>query len=104
MIDQIDSAKVRRENLRWLLLMALYNARPADLVEAVLLSIAQAMYPDATPIETRRELDYLSDRKLVDLRKDPGGPWWGNLTRYGTDIVEYTIDCEPGIARPKKYW
>lgn len=103
-MDQIDNAKVRRESLRWLLLMALYNARPTDLVEGVLLMTAQAMFPDCTPIEIRRELDYLSDRKLVELRKDPAGPWWGNLTRYGTDIAEYTIDCEPGIARPKKYW
>jgi len=101
---EVDQAKVRRESLRWLLLLALYNAQPADLVEAVLLATAQAMFPDATPIEIRRALDYLSDRKLVDIRKEPSGPWWGNLTRYGTDIVEYTIDCEPGIARPKKYW
>lgn len=100
----IDQQKVRRESLRWLLLMAMYNAQPADLVEAVMLATAQAMYPDVTPIEIRRALDYLSDRRLVELRKDPSGPWWGNLTRYGTDIVEYTIDCEPGIARPAKYW
>ena len=25
-------------------------------------------------------------------------------SRYGVDIAEYTIDCEPGIARPAKYW
>lgn len=103
-MDQIDPAKVRRESMRWLLLLALYNARPVDLAEAVVLMTAQAMFPDATPLEIRRELDYLSDRKLVDLRKDPAGPWWGNLTRYGTDIVEYTVDCSAGIARPKKYW
>ena len=60
--------------------------------------------PDASPIEVRRELDYLGDRKLVELRKDPAGPWWGGLTRYGTDLAEYTVDCDPGIARPKKYW
>lgn len=104
MLDQLDMTKTRRENLRWLLILAMYNARPSDLVEAVMLSIAQTMYPDATPIEIRRELDYLGDRKLVELRKDPSGPWWGNLTRYGTDLAEYTSDCEPGIARPKKYW
>lgn len=101
---EIDPAKVRRENMRWLILLALYNARPADLAEQVVLMTAQAMFPDATPLEIRRELDYLSDRKLVEIRKDPAGPWWGNLTRYGTDIVEYTSDCQPGIARPAKYW
>lgn len=100
----IDAAKVRRENMRWLILLALYNARPMDLSEAVVLMTAQAMFTDATPLEIRRELDYLSDRKLVELRKEPSGAWWGNLTRYGTDIAEYTVDCDPGIARPKKYW
>ncbi len=104
MIEQIDTAKVRRESLRWLILLALYNARPVELVENVVLVTAQAIYPDATPLEIRRELDYLSDRKLVEIRKDPAGPWWGNLTRYGTDIAEYTSDCQPGIARPAKYW
>lgn len=104
MTAQIDMAKARRESLRWLLILAMYNARPSDLVEAVMLSIAQTIYPDSTAIEVRRELDYLADRKLVDLRKDPAGPWWGNLTRYGTDLAEYTVDCDPGIARPVKYW
>lgn len=103
-MDRIDTDKVRRESLRWLLLLALYNGAPNDVVEGVLLATARAMYPDATAIEIRRALDYLSDRELVDLRKDPSGPWWGNLTRYGTDIVEYTSDCRPGIARPQKYW
>ncbi len=23
---------------------------------------------------------------------------------HGTDLAEYTVDCEPGIARPVKYW
>jgi hypothetical protein len=100
----IDTAKVRREGLRWLILLALYNSRPFDLNESVVLHTAHAVYPDATLLEIRRELDYLADRKLVELRKDPAGPWWGNLTRYGTDIAEYTVDCAPGIARPAKYW
>lgn len=103
-MTSIDPAKVRRENMRWVLILTLYNARPSDLVEAVILATIQSLYPDATPLEVRRELDYLSDRELVDLRKDPSGPWWGNLTRCGTDMAEYTIPCEPGIARPEKYW
>jgi hypothetical protein len=103
-MEQIDSAKIRRESMRWLIILALYNARPIELAESVVLATAQAVYPDSTPLEIRRELDYLSDRKLVEIRKDPSGPWWGNLTRYGTDIAEYTVDCAPGIARPAKYW
>ena len=100
----IDTAKIRRETIRWYLILALYNARPEEIVEDVLQMTMQSIYPDATPIEVRKELDYLADRKLVSLKKEPSGRWWADLTRYGVDIAEYTLDCDPGIARPKKYW
>ena len=100
----VDQAKVRRESLRWLILLALNNARPLGAHESVVLATAQAIYADATPLEVRRELDYLADRELVKLVRLPSGPWHADLTRFGTDIAEYTIDCEPGIARPVKYW
>lgn len=100
----IDQAKIRRESLRWYLLLALYNARPEELSEGPIQMTMQSIYPDVTPIEVRRELDYLFSRDLVELRKEASGRWWGSLTRYGTDIAEYTIDCESGIARPAKYW
>ncbi|MGH8053577.1 MAG: hypothetical protein ACREP4_06630 [Stenotrophomonas sp.] len=86
------------------MLLALNHARPYGAYEEVLLATAQTMYPDATALELRRILDYLEDRRLVKLRKEPSGRWWSDLTRLGTDIVEYTVDCEPGIARPEKYW
>lgn len=100
----IDTAKVRREQLRWYLILALYNARPEELCEEVIQATMRGIYPDVTPVEVRQQLDYLSDCELVELRKEPSGRWWGNLTRTGTDLAEYTIDCEPGITRPVKYW
>ena len=100
----IDTAKVRRESMRWNILLTLNNARPIGAYEELVLSTIQAIYPDATALELRRELDYLADRKLVDLNKTPSGAWFADLTRYGVDIAEYTIDCAPGIARPEKYW
>lgn len=100
----IDHAKVRRENLRWYLILALYNASPQELCEEVIQGTMRSIYPDTSPVEVRQQLDYLADRDLVDLRKEPSGRWWGNLTRFGTDLAEYTVDCEPGIARPTKYW
>lgn len=103
-MQQVDMAKVRREQMRWVLLLALNNARPYGAYEQVLLATMQGVYPDATALEVRRELDYLADRKLVELRKEPSGRWWADLTRYGVDLAEYNIDCEPGIARPIKYW
>lgn len=100
----IDQAKVRRENMRWQILLTLNNARPIGAYEEVVLSVVQAMYPDATPLEVRREMDYLADRKLVGLRKEPSGRWFADLTRFGIDVAEYTVDVDPGIARPVKYW
>lgn len=101
---KIDADKIRREQTRWIVILALNHARPYGCYEEVVLATAQGVYPDATALEVRRALDYLEDRKLVSLRKEPSGRWWADLTRYGTDVAEYTIECEPGIARPEKYW
>lgn len=104
MSQHIDMARVRREALRWLILLTLNNARPIGAFEGLVLSVAQSEYPDATALELRRELDYLEGRELVKLDKQPTGRWHADLTRYGVDVAEYTIDCEPGISRPTKYW
>lgn len=99
----IDDDKQRREFGRWVLLLALNNASPIGAWEEVLLSTMQGMYPDTTKHEVRRELDYLAERALVHVRKEPSGRWFAKLTRAGTDVVEYTVECDPGIARPEKY-
>lgn len=103
-MNMIDPAKTRRESLRWYLLLTLNTSRPVDPHEAVVLATIQGIYPDATTMEVRRELDYLADRSLVTLNKEPNGVWICGLTHYGVDIVEYTVDCRPGIARPEQYW
>jgi hypothetical protein len=72
--------------------------------DSIALATVQGVYPDATELETRRELDYLADRELIDLDKMPDGRWIAKLNRAGVDLAEYTTDCEPGIARPEKYW
>lgn len=90
--------------MRWLIILTLNNARPIGAYEELVLATVQGMFPDATALEVRRELDYLADRGLVDLRKEPAGRWFADLTRLGVDLAEYTVDCDPGIARPPKYW
>lgn len=100
----IDHARLRRESLRWLILLTLNNARPLGAYEGLVLSVAQSEYPDATPLELRRELDYLDGRQLVKLDRQPSGRWHTQLTRHGVDLAEYSTECEPGIARPAKYW
>jgi hypothetical protein len=100
----VDYEKTRRESMRWIVLLTLHNASPIGAWEELILSTVQGMYPDATAHEVRRQLDYLSDRALVSLKKEPSGRWFADLTRDGTDVAEYTVECDPGIARPTKYW
>lgn len=98
----LDLDRTRREFSRWVLLLALYNGRPVETWEGVLVSTMQGVYSDATKREVRIELDYLEKRALVKIKRRPDGNWFAELTRSGEDVVEYTVDVEPGIARPAK--
>lgn len=100
----MDAARIRRESMRWYIILALNNARPSELVEHIVQSTMRELFPDTTPMEVRRALDYLASRDLINVRKVATGIWWASLTRHGVDLAEYSIDCEPGIARPEKYW
>lgn len=99
-----DLAKIRREAIRWQILLTLNNARPIGAFEQIVLSVVRSEYPDATQNEVRRELDYLSDRQLILAEKRPDGRWFVEVTRHGVDVVEYTVAVEPGIGRPEKYF
>ena len=100
----MDMEKARREAIRWHILIALNAGRPEDVAEPLILIAIQSIPIECTARELRRELDYLRDRELVTLKQNDGAPWLAGLTRHGVDVVEYTVDCDPGIARPRKYW
>lgn len=96
--------KYRREGMRWHLINTLNKARPYTSSEVFLLDVMRGIYPNVTALELRQQLEYLQDRKLIDLVKQPSGMWFADLNRLGVDVAEYTIDCQAGIARPEKYW
>jgi hypothetical protein len=100
----IDIDRNRRELVRWYVLVAINSGRPEVVAESLILSAIQSVPIQCTALELRRELDYLEERGLVELDRHEGAPWAAKLTRHGVDVVEYTKDVEPGIARPKKYW
>jgi hypothetical protein len=102
-MNKPDLDKARRETNRWLILQTLDCARPLGAGESLLIS-ALSDTVKITQLELRRELDYLHERQLVELSGRNGPQWHAKLTRDGIDVVEYTVDCEPGIARPQKYW
>jgi Fe2+ or Zn2+ uptake regulation protein len=99
-----DTEKFKRENARWQILLALQAAVPIGLSERLVLNVVQSEFPDTSPTYIREQLNYLETRGLIKITKSPEGEWRGNINRYGTDFVEYTIDAAPGIARPPKYW
>ncbi len=102
----VDASRPRHEQVRWILLLTLNNARPRGAGAETLVTVVQrSLYPDATVMEVRRELGYLASRRLVEVDEAPDGSWLAKLVHHGIDIAEYTIACEPGIARPpNKYW
>jgi predicted ArsR family transcriptional regulator len=98
-----DMDKARRETNRWLILQCLDSARPLGAGEVLLMS-ALADVTRLTQMELRRELDYLQERELVEITGQQSPQWHAKLTRHGVDVVEYTVEVKPGIARPQKYW
>jgi len=101
----VDLEKARREELRWLILRALYAARPIGTTETIIKNAIEPVMLDITLIEIRRELDYLADRDLLAVVRPPCAPVWSaKINRMGVDLVEYTVPCDPGIARPEKWW
>lgn len=98
-----DMEKARRETNRWLILQCLDVSRPLGAGES-LLQTALADTTQITAQEMRRELDYLQERELLVITGRGSPTWHAKLSRYGVDVVEYTVDCEAGIARPAKYW
>lgn len=100
----IDIETAQREEMRWRTLKVLDAGRPIPTAETLILRVLQDVSLPVTPSSLRRELAYLRDRKLIMLIGETGPVWQAALTSLGIDVVEYTVDCLPGIARPKKWY
>jgi hypothetical protein len=97
----VDFEKARREDLRWRILAALEAARPYGTSESIVMNAVESIVADVTLQEIRKELDYLEERELVEIER-ARPVWHARISRYGIDVFEYTVECHPGIARPKK--
>lgn len=98
----IDIQKSRREAIRWFILVVAHQYTPNPVSETAILYAIAGEYPDLTLVELRKQLDYLESRKLLTINDRHTGTWSVDITRLGVDIVEYTVECDPGISRPKK--
>lgn len=99
-----DLEKTRRETLRWVCLQVTHAGEPIGVSEQLLNNTVNGVLPNITPRELRLALDYLCERELIEISDRQTPNWFIKLTRCGFDVVEYTVECEPGIARPQKYW
>lgn len=98
----LDLEKMQREEIRWRILVVLNAGRPKPVSESLVLRVLTDVALPATPASLRRELDYLESRKLVEINGRDSGTWMCELTHLGVDVVEYTVPCNPGIARPER--
>lgn len=97
----IDSKERLIETARWYLLVALNAGWPYAMSEDTLWRTLCDSSLRLTLTEMRRELAYLAARKLVEVTES-SDRWEAKLTALGVDVVLYTVDCKPGIARPPK--
>lgn len=99
---QAQAERERRGFIRWIVLQTIDLWRPAPATLRSLVGVVRGEFADATELEVRRHLDYLEERDLIAVHTDPLGQVRAELKRFGVDVVEYTVDVEPGIARPPK--
>lgn len=103
-MHEVDLDRAQREEARWRILRALDAGRPQPVAETLIWRTLTDIELQLSPHDVRRELGYLESRGLVEILNRDEPTWLARLTRHGIDFVEYTIDAQPGIARPKKWW
>ena len=98
----MDIEREQREEMRWRALVVLNAGRPKPVPESLILRVLTDVSLPATPHSLRRELDYLEHRSLIAITHRERSVWMCELTHLGVDLVEYTVPCHPGIARPEQ--
>jgi hypothetical protein len=104
MANGADLEQKQREEARWRILRVLDAGRPIGVNETIVWRVLHDVKIGLSLTQVRRELEYLQDLGLAKLEDMETETWSAKLTALGVDVVEYTVDSPPGIARPKKYW
>ena len=103
MPDADDAILETTRAARWYLLVALHTSGHVGCNEQWLRHSLRSIFPVATTVQWVRDLlDYLERRHLITIRRQHGESWWVHLDRYGYDVVEGSVECDPGIARPPR--
>lgn len=95
-----DTARMRNESIRWLIMETLYNARSIGALEQIIVAVIETVHPDATQDELRHEYEYLQRHELITLEVRTNGSRHCKSTPYGMNYVAGTEPLRLGIARP----
>lgn len=98
----IDHARAEREYLRWVILLALWHARPYGALETVIAGACRDIPLNVTADQIRAEMRHLEKRGLVSV--DAKGPVWSaEITADGEEVVEHRREAPAGVARPVRW-
>ncbi len=98
--------RLRREEMRWKILVVLHCNRPNATRESWVLRVLDDIHLLPGVSELRQELKYLESKQLLtttQVGSQFGTDWSATLTATGTDFVEYATDNIVGIFRPPLY-
>jgi DNA-binding transcriptional ArsR family regulator len=104
MTEAMNLEQKQREEARWRILRVLDAGRPVGVSENIVWRVLGDIKLRLSPNAVRRELTYLRDLGLVKIENEDSEIWFAELTAEGVDVVEYTVNAPPGVARPRKYW
>ena len=97
----IDEALLPRA--RWSILRTLHVGGHLGATEEMIHAVLTGEFIGVTRQWIRQQLDYLQSRKLVSVERSEIAPWRAKLERHGYDIVDYQVECLPGIQRPPRH-
>ncbi len=103
-MSDLDRAKTKMA--RWRILRILYSGRPYPVGEGLIVDVLIDADLQMTPTQVRNALQYLCDKKLIELkqaRNDDGKHWEARLLADGVDFVDGFGEPIDGIARPSDY-
>ena len=89
-------------SLRWTIMRTIMVGGHLGATDRMCKEVAAAEFMGVTRQLVRNEIKYLEDRGLVDVTRSEVAAWRMTLNRHGRDIVDYTVPCLPGIARPER--
>ncbi len=98
----IDHARAEREYLRWVILSALWHARPYGTLETVIMGACRDIPLRVTTDQLRAEMVSLRKRGLISV-DDRAAVWSAEITPEGEALVDYRAECPPDIARPPRW-